>query len=65
MISLSLISDNRPSNLELQHWSLPPKYVEKFQSTVDTIKEIQMNCKNNIIFNSEHIKRKSRKETSK
>jgi len=31
--------------VELQHWNLPPKYMELFDNTSDMFKEIQLKCK--------------------
>lgn len=30
--------------LELQHWNLPPRYMEIFENTSDIFKEIQLKC---------------------
>lgn len=46
IITFSLINNShRNSHLELQHWNLPPKYIEIFEKTIDINKEIQIKCK--------------------
>jgi len=36
---------NKTGPLELQHWNLPPKYMEIFDNTSDLFKEFQLKCK--------------------
>lgn len=67
----------RNTHLELQHWNLPPKYVETFEKTIDIHKEVQIKCNDflKFILNSQYynityifirlkIKRTSRKTVS-
>jgi len=44
----TLLQNTHKSNkgpVELQHWNLPPKYMELFDKTSDIFKEIQLKCK--------------------
>lgn len=36
---------NKNGPVELQHWNLPPRYMEIFDNTSDIFKEIQLKCK--------------------
>lgn len=60
----SLISKN-DNKLELVAWHLPPKYVEKFETTLDVLKELSLKCKKNIVLNfSYKITRRSTEENN-
>ena len=37
-------SSSKKGPLELQHWNLPPKYMEIFDNTSDMFKEFQLKC---------------------
>ncbi len=42
--SLLNLKMNKKGPLELQHWNLPPRYMEIFDNTSDIFKDVQLKC---------------------